>query len=71
LTLGLPGVAIGGLLAFIIVAWLRDGFVSREISPLVITVSVVTAVTALLLLASIAPAREAQHTQPASQLREE
>jgi putative ABC transport system permease protein len=71
LVLSLPGVVLGGLFAFIVAAWLRDDFVSREISPGVVTVAVIAGLIALLLAASLAPARQARRTQPAPLLREE
>ncbi len=71
LLLSLPGLVTGGLLAFIAVAWLRDDFVSREISPAVVTLWVIAGLTLLVLAASLTPAREARRTQPAPWLREE
>jgi ABC-type antimicrobial peptide transport system permease subunit len=71
LILGLPGLVVGTLLAFIAVSWLRDGFVSREISPLAVTLAVVLSLVLLLAAASLGPARQAKRTQPAPLLREE
>ena len=71
LTLGLPGLVLGALLAFITVAWLREGFVSREISPFAVTLAVVIGLALLLCAASLGPARQARRTQPAPLLREE
>jgi hypothetical protein len=71
LALGLPGVALGGLLAFIVSAWLRDDFVSREVSPGVVTVAVAAGLMVVLLAASLGPARQARRTEPAPLLREE
>lgn len=71
LVLSLPGVVLGGLFAFIVAAWLRDDFVSREISPGVVTAAVVAGLIALLLAAGIAPARQARRMQPAPLLRED
>ena len=71
LTLGLPGLALGALLAFITVAWLRDDFVSREISPYAVTLAVVVGLVLLLAGASLGPARQAMRTLPAPLLREE
>jgi ABC-type antimicrobial peptide transport system permease subunit len=71
LWLSLPGLVVGALLAFIVVAWLRDDFLSREISPGLVTVAVVVGLALLLLAASYGPARQAQRTQPAPLLREE
>jgi ABC-type antimicrobial peptide transport system permease subunit len=71
LILGLPGLVVGALLAFITVAWLRDDFVSRDISPFAVTVAVVGGLVLLLTAASLGPARQARRTQPAPLLREE
>jgi len=71
LILGIPGLVIGALLAFITVAWLRDDFVSREISPFTVTLAVVVGLVVLLAAASLGPARQARRTQPAPLLREE
>jgi predicted permease len=69
--LGLPGLALGTLLAFVLVAWLRDDYVSREVSPGYVAATVLIGLTLLLLIASIGPAREARRTQPARLLRED
>jgi len=69
--LGAPGIALGGLLAFLFVAWLRDGLVTRDVSPGVVTLGVVAGLAALLFVASVAPAMTARRTQPAELLREE
>ena len=71
LMLGLPGLVLGTLLAFIAVAWLRDDFVSREISPTVVTLAVVIGLVLLLAAAGLGPARQARQTQPAPLLRED
>jgi hypothetical protein len=67
----LPGLVAGALLAFLLVAWLRDDYLSREISPGVVAVAVVIGVILLTLAASLAPAREARVTRPAPLLSEE
>jgi predicted lysophospholipase L1 biosynthesis ABC-type transport system permease subunit len=69
--LGLPGIVVGGLLAFIVAAWLRGDFVTRSVSPGWVTTWVVAALVLLLMAASMAPAREARRTQPAPLLRED
>jgi hypothetical protein len=71
LMLGLPGLVLGTLLAFIAVAWLRDDFVSREISPTAVTLAVVVGLVLLLAAAGLGPARQARRTQPAPLLRED
>jgi hypothetical protein len=69
--LGLPGVAIGGLLAFVAVAWLSGEYVADSISPALIATATVAALIVLLVAASIGPARRARRMQPAPLLREE
>lgn len=69
--LGLPGLVAGTLLAFILVAWLRDDFISRDVSPPAVTAAVVGGLVALLLVASLGPARQARRTQPAPLLKED
>ncbi len=71
LLLGLPGLVFGGLLAFIVAAWLRDDYVSHAVSPALVTISVVAGFAMLLFAASLSPARTARRTQPATLLREE
>jgi predicted permease len=71
LVLGLPGLALGAPLAFIAVAWLRDHFLSRQISPAVVTVGVVLGVALLTVLASLGPAQLARRADPVLALREE
>jgi predicted permease len=71
LWLSLPGLVVGALLAFILVSWLRDDFLSREVSPGLVTIAVVAGLALLLLAASYGPARQAKRTQPAPLLREE
>jgi predicted permease len=71
LMLSLPGLVLGALLAFIVVGWLRDDFVSRDTSPGLVTLGVVAGLTGLLLVASLGPARQARRTQPAPLLRED
>jgi putative ABC transport system permease protein len=71
LLLTLPGLVIGMFCSFILVAWLRDDFVSRETSPAVVTAAVLFGLVLLFLVASLGPARQARRTQPAPLLREE
>jgi hypothetical protein len=71
LALGLPGLIAGALMAFIIVAWLRDEFVPRTVSPSLVTAWVVAGLVLLMLVASLTPAREARRIQPAPLLRED
>lgn len=69
--LGLPGLAVGALLALAVVAWLRDGFVTRAVLPVVVTGSVVFVIVGLVLAASLGPALQARRTAPAVLLRED
>jgi ABC-type lipoprotein release transport system permease subunit len=71
LTLSLPGLVVGAFLAFIIVAWLRDDFISRDISPGIVTLTVTVGLLLLLMAASFGPSRQAQKIRPAPLLREE
>jgi ABC-type antimicrobial peptide transport system permease subunit len=71
LRLGLPGIAMALPLAMIVVASLRDDFLSDAVSPLFVTVIVAISMCALLAIASVGPARQAQRTQPAPLLRED
>ena len=71
LMLGLPGLVLGSMLAFITVAWLRDDFVSRDVSAFAVTTVVAAGLVLLLAAASFGPARQAMRTQPAPLLREE
>lgn len=69
--LSLPGLVLGALLAFIVVAWLRDSYVPREISPALVTGAVVSGLLCLLVAAGLGPADQARRTQPAPLLRED
>lgn len=69
--MGLPGLVLGTVLAFISVAWLRDGFVSRSVSPAGVAVLVAIGIAALVIGATLGPARQARNTEPAPLLREE
>ena len=71
LQLGLPELGAGGLLAFIVVALIRDGFLSAEISSLLVTAWLVAGLVLLLFAVSVGPARDAARTQPAPLLRED
>jgi ABC-type antimicrobial peptide transport system permease subunit len=69
--IGLPGLVLGLPCAFILVVWLRDDYVSRAVPPFAVTVIVAMGLIALLLAASLGPARLARRTQPAPLLRED
>ncbi|HEX6995498.1 MAG TPA: ABC transporter permease [Gammaproteobacteria bacterium] len=71
LALGLPGLVLGTLLAFIAVAWLRDGYVSRGVSPTAVAALVAVGIALLVFAATLGPARHARNTEPAPLLREE
>lgn len=71
LLLGLPGLLLGLPLAFVLVAWLRDDYVSRNVPPVLVTLLVALLLVLLLLAASLGPARLARRTQPAPLLRED
>ena len=71
LFLSLPGLVLGGLLAFIVVAWMRDDLLSRDVSAGAVSAAVVVGLAVLLLVASLGPAREVRRTQPAPLLRED
>jgi hypothetical protein len=71
MSLGLPGLTAGGLLSFVVVTWLRDDFLSPDISPALVTGSLIAGLLLLLLAATLGPAREAKRTQPAPLLRED
>jgi len=71
LRLGLPGLLLAGLLAFILVVWLRDDYLSREISAVGVTLAVVIGLVFLLLAASSGPARQVRRLHPAPLLRED
>jgi len=68
---GLPGLVLGSLLAFVVVAWMRDDFFSSAVPPAIVTVLVAAGIAGLLLAATLGPARQARNTQPAPLLREE
>lgn len=69
--LSLPGLALGAVLAFIAVAWLRGDYVSARVSPGFVVLWVTVGLLLLLSVASAGPAHEARRTQPARLLRED
>jgi len=71
LLLGAPGIVLGGLLAFVTVAWLRGDFVSNTVSPGAVTAIVLLALAALLLVAGMGPARAARRTDPGPLLKQD
>jgi hypothetical protein len=71
LTIGLPGLVLSLVLSLILVAWLRDEYVSRDVSPYVVVAIVACAVLGLILVSTFGPARQARRSAPAPVLREE
>lgn len=71
LMLGLPGLVLGAPLAFIAVAWLRDRFLSQQISPAAVAIGVVLGLALLTIVASLGPAYLARRADPALALRNE
>jgi putative ABC transport system permease protein len=71
LVMGTPGIAFGTILAYLVVVSLQGDFVSSGVSPSVIALLVLAAMTGLLLASSAGPARRARRTAPAPLLREE
>jgi ABC-type antimicrobial peptide transport system permease subunit len=69
--LGLPGLIFGGVLALLVVAWLRDGFLVSAVSPASVSAMSVVMIIALVLAASLGPALQARKTAPAALLRED
>jgi predicted permease len=69
-SLALPGLIFGAMLAFIVVAWLRDGFLAQAVSPIGVTTMVVLTIVVLVFAASVGPARQARKTAPAELLRQ-
>jgi putative ABC transport system permease protein len=68
---GLPGLALGVPLAVVLVAKLRDGFVTSAVSPPVVVALVSAGMACLLLAATTGPAREARDLEPAPLLKED
>jgi ABC-type antimicrobial peptide transport system permease subunit len=71
LGLALPGTLFAAPLAFIVVGWLQGTYVFQGVSPAGVAACVVTALMAIVWLATIGPARRAMITQPAILLRQE
>ena len=71
LLLGVPGLAAGGFLVFMVVSWMRDDYLGGKVSTAVVTAVTVAGLALVLLAASLGPAWEARKTQPALLLRED
>lgn len=69
--LGLPGLVLGTLLAFVLVVWLRSDFVGPAVSPGAVAVLVAIGIAVLVFTASLGPARHARNIQTAAALRDE
>jgi hypothetical protein len=67
--LGAPGLVFGGILAFIVVGWLRDGFVTAAVSASAVSLAAVLVIVALVVAATLGPARQARRMAPAMLLR--
>ena len=67
--LALPGLAFGIVLAFLAVAWLREGFVTRAVSPASVSLALALVMLGLIFAASFGPALQARRTAPAGLLR--
>jgi putative ABC transport system permease protein len=70
LRLAIPGALLALPLGVIMVAWLRDYYIPRSISPYAVALFAVAGLLGLALMASIGPAGVARRTQPAQLLRE-
>ena len=71
LELGLPGLLLGSLLAWIAVEWIRDDFLTAPVPAFGVVAFVALALLALVLTASFGPSRQARNTAPAPLLRED
>jgi ABC-type antimicrobial peptide transport system permease subunit len=71
LSLVLPGLVIGGTLAFVAVTWLRDGFVAAAVSAESVTLLVLLVILALVTAATFGPTLQARRVAPAALLRED
>jgi ABC-type antimicrobial peptide transport system permease subunit len=69
--LGLPGLGLGALLAFIVVAWLKGDYVTSAVSPTAVSLGIVTGLALLIVAASAGPAHQARRMQAAPILRED
>jgi putative ABC transport system permease protein len=71
LSMALPGLLAGSLLAFAAAAALRAEFLSSDVSAAAVTVFVAAGLVLLVVLASVGPARQVRRTAPVRLLREE
>lgn len=70
-SLGLPGLVLATFFAWVLVAWLRRGFVGPYVSPSAVAALVAIGVVVLIFAASLGPAQNARNIQAASVLRDE
>lgn len=70
LYLAIPGTLLALPLAVVMVAWLRDFYIPRSISPYAVALVAASSLLVVAVAASIGPARVAQRTHPAQLLRE-
>jgi hypothetical protein len=70
LRLAIPGALLALPLGVAMIAWLRDYYIPRSISPYVVALVTVGGLVGLALAASFGPAGVARRTQPAQLLRE-
>jgi hypothetical protein len=70
MSLAAAGLIFGGILAFLAVAWLRDGVLVSAVSPVNVCLSVVLLIVVLVLASTMGPARQARRTSPAALLRQ-
>lgn len=71
LELGLPGVLLGGLLAFVLVAWMRNEQVVAFVMPLPVALVTGAGLLALVMISVVGPMRQARRKRLAQVLREE
>ena len=71
LQLGLPGLAIGVLLAFIVTVQLRDSFIDPAVSPLGVSLLTGLVLLALVIASSAGPARQISRVHVSRLLRED
>lgn len=67
-----PGIVLGGFLAFVSVLWLlRDGIISRAVSPFVTMLAVSIGIGVVVVATSLGAVRQARSIRPSAQLRED
>ena len=71
LMVGLPGLLVGIPLTLIVVAWLQEHFISRDVQPILVALIVVVLLGSLLVLVNLRQARRVRYIRPARLLRED